>query len=105
VGPCSAAWRTGSRHDRGEQATRGCRRRLTGNYRNPGPSQQTSLRINALLREHLAAGGTVELAVTTTVTVWLSGVEQAPDLNRKSGRLLAETRPWSSRKPPTTPRS
>lgn len=39
------------------------RRRLSGNYRNPGPTQQTSLRVNAVLCDHLAAGGTVELAV------------------------------------------
>ena len=31
------------------------RRRLAGNYRNPGPSRQTSLRINKELREHLSA--------------------------------------------------
>lgn len=30
------------------------RMRLSGNYRDPGPSQQTSLRINGLLCEHLA---------------------------------------------------
>jgi DNA-binding XRE family transcriptional regulator len=38
------------------------RRRLAGNYRNPGPTQQTSLRVNAVLRDHLAAGGTVTAA-------------------------------------------
>jgi hypothetical protein len=66
------------------------RRRLHGNYRNPGPRQQTSLRINALLREHLGAGGAVGLAVATTATVWLNGAEQPLDLTRKAGRLLAE---------------
>jgi hypothetical protein len=37
-------------------------RRRGQNYRTPGPSQRTSLRINALLRDHLAAGGTAALA-------------------------------------------
>ncbi len=41
------------------------RRRLSSNYRNPGPSQQTSLRINRLLREHLGRGGAVKLWVAT----------------------------------------
>lgn len=67
------------------------RRRLSGNYRTPGPRQQTSLRINALLREHLRADGAVELGVATTATMWLNGAEQALDLNRKAGRLLAES--------------
>jgi hypothetical protein len=66
------------------------RRRLSGNYRSPGSGQQTSLRINALLREHLGAGGTVSLAVATAATVWLNGVERPLDLTRKAGRLLAE---------------
>jgi hypothetical protein len=66
------------------------RRRLTGNYRNPGPSQQTSLRINAMLRDHLLGQGVVEVAVATAVSVWLDGVQSDLDLNRKSGRLLAE---------------
>jgi hypothetical protein len=66
------------------------RRRLSSNYRSPGPSQQTSLRINALLREHLSTEGSVALAVATAATVWLNGVEQPLDLTRKAGRLLAE---------------
>jgi hypothetical protein len=40
-------------------------RRLRVNYRSPGVGQQTNLRINALLRAHLSAGGVVELAVVT----------------------------------------
>ena len=66
-------------------------RRLSSNYRNPGAGQQTSLRINALLREHLGVDGSVALAVATTATVWLNGVEQSLDLTRKAGRLLAES--------------
>jgi hypothetical protein len=66
------------------------RRRLSSNYRSPGPSQQTSLRVNALLRSHLAAGGQVSLAVATVATVHLLGDALTLDLRRKAGRLLAE---------------
>lgn len=65
-------------------------RRLTGNYRNPGLSQQTSLRINARLTRHLTDGGTVALAAATHASLWLGGAEQPLDLTSKAGRLLAE---------------
>jgi hypothetical protein len=67
------------------------RRRLATNYRTPGASQKTSLRVNALLRAHLAGGGSVALAVATEATVRLRGSEQPLDLSRKAGRLLAES--------------
>ena len=68
------------------------RRRLASNYRSPGPTQQTSLRVNELLCEHLTAGGRVRLAVATAATVPVNGgVEHALDLRRKAGRLLAES--------------
>ena len=67
-------------------------RRLAVNYRNPGPSQQTSLRVNAFLREHLDAGGVIRLAVTTVAMVQLAGRDkQEVDLTRKAARLLAES--------------
>jgi hypothetical protein len=66
------------------------RRRLVGNYRNPGPTQQTSLRINALLREHLNAGGAADLSIATSVSVILSKARLQLDLRRKASRLLAE---------------
>lgn len=68
------------------------RRRLASNYRSPGPSQQTSLRVNALLRDHIAAGGDVHVAAVLDVRVIGSDAEdEAPlDLRRKAGRLLAE---------------
>jgi len=66
-------------------------RRLSGNYRNPGPSQRTSLRINALLRDHLGSGGTVALAVATSAVVLIGDREQPLDLSAKAGRLLAES--------------
>jgi len=66
------------------------RRRLSTNYRNPGPSQRTSLRINALLREHLAAGGSVALATAVRADLRLAGADATLDLGRKAARLLAE---------------
>jgi hypothetical protein len=66
------------------------RRRLAGNYRNPGPTQQTNLRVNALLREHVAAGGIVALAITTSVTARINDEARPLDLTRKASRLLAE---------------
>jgi hypothetical protein len=71
--------------------TENLHRRLSTNYRNPGPSQQTSTRINALLREHLTLGGTVSLAVTTAATVVIDDRERPVDLSTKAGRLLAES--------------
>lgn len=50
------------------------RRRLAGNYRNPGNSQQTSVRINAALRQHLAGGGRVDVAIATAATVYVKVV-------------------------------
>lgn len=67
------------------------RRRLSTNYRSPGQSQQTSLRVNALLRSHLAAGGQVDLATATAATVHLHDDEHPLDLQRKAARLLAES--------------
>lgn len=68
------------------------RRRLSANYRNAGPRQQTSLRVNAMLREHLIQGGQVALALVTEVTVRRdAGSPQPLDLTRKAGRLLAES--------------
>lgn len=66
-------------------------RRLSGNYRNPGPSQQTSIRINALLREHLGSVRAVALAMATSAAVVIGDHEQPLDLSTKAGRLLAES--------------
>jgi hypothetical protein len=65
-------------------------RRRTGHYRRPGPTQQTSLRINALLQEHLQQGGSVTLAVATSATVTAGGTAQDLSLGRKTARVLAE---------------
>jgi len=65
-------------------------RRLAGSYRSPGPSQQTSRRVNALLCEHLLRGGSVRLATAAAATVYLAGQPKPLDLAVKAARLLAE---------------
>lgn len=68
------------------------RRRLSGNYRNPGPRQQTSLRINALPCKHLSTeDGRVAVAIATDAELRITGADQHLDLTRKAGRLLAES--------------
>ena len=67
------------------------RRRLGSNYRNPGPRQQTSLRINAALLEHLAADGQVEVAICIDAELTHDGDSEPLDLTRKAGQLLAES--------------
>jgi hypothetical protein len=60
--------------------------RQMGNYRNPGPSQTTDERLNALLRAVLESGGSVAVDV---VTAGLLGGE-ALDLSTRAGRSLVE---------------
>lgn len=65
-------------------------RRRMGNYRNPGPTQQTSLRVNGLLIDHLAGGGTGRLSVAFSVEI-SQGRGRAPaDLSNSNLRRLAE---------------
>ena len=64
------------------------RQRFNG-YRNPGPSQQTNLRMNPLLVDAAAQG--VRIDIATTATAIIDGVEHALDLSRKSARLLVES--------------
>lgn len=65
-------------------------RRRSTNYRRPTYNQATSKRINAELHQHLAAGGTVTLALATTAEVVTDGTSSALDLRTKAGRVLAE---------------
>jgi hypothetical protein len=44
------------------------RQRMAG-YRNPGPTQPTNKRMNARLREHLAADGRVQLSMARRVAI------------------------------------
>ena len=68
------------------------RRRLSTNYRNPGPRQRTSLRINALLVEHLCMGNEVTVDISVSASFVVPGsVPTVVDLSRKAGRLLVES--------------
>lgn len=66
-------------------------RRRAAHYRNPGPTQDTNIRLNAALKAHVAAGRTVRLAIATSARV-SNGTpgSSALDLSRKASRLLVE---------------
>jgi hypothetical protein len=66
--------------------------RRFGNYRNPGPTQQTSVRINARLRADLEAGAEVGLSIVTE-RAWIGrpdGTQSVADLSLKAVRCLFE---------------
>lgn len=66
------------------------RRRAT-HYRNPGPTQDTNIRLNGALKAQLAAGGSVRLAIVTSSQVRNGAARNSPlDLSRKASRLLVE---------------
>lgn len=65
-------------------------RRRMRNYRNPGSTQQTSLRVNGLLLEHLAGGGTVRLSITFTAETARGHGWELADMSNKNLRRLAE---------------
>lgn len=64
--------------------------RQAGSYRNPGPTRQTGLRLNQRIREHLAAGGSVTMAIAAEARLEATGAITPLDLRRKAARLLAE---------------
>lgn len=66
-------------------------RRRFAHYRNPGPTQPTNLRLNALLKEVLGQGGNVELAIVID-SAWImrNGQEEVADLTNKNVRRLFE---------------
>ena len=66
-------------------------KRRFGNYRRPGSTQQTSLRINALLKDSLARGVTILLDVAyDDVALIISGNSIPADLSNKAVRRVAE---------------
>ena len=65
------------------------RRRLQ-QYRSPGSSQQTNLRLNRLFRDHLEDGGHIEVDVAEGVQLGSDGHPPA-DLNEASVRKLVES--------------
>jgi hypothetical protein len=66
-------------------------RRRGRNYRNPGPKQRTSLRMNKELVAALTAGVRVSHAIVVGPTISLDGAPSRPlDLSRKTSRLILE---------------
>lgn len=60
-------------------------------YTRPGPSQATNIRMNAEMREHLAAGGRIEVSIVTEATIEIDDAASAVlDLNAASSRRLVE---------------
>lgn len=65
--------------------------RRFGNYRRPGPSQQTSQRINAILVECLGRGGSVNVDIAfEEMALTVAGQPVVVDLSNKAIRRLAE---------------
>jgi GIY-YIG catalytic domain len=66
-------------------------RRRFGNYRNPGPTQATSLRINHAIVKHLKSGGEISVAISFE-SAWIQWdqSEMVADFSRKSVRRLFE---------------
>jgi hypothetical protein len=66
------------------------RQRANG-YRAGYPRQRTNHRMNQRMREHLEAGGQVEVAIAVSVEAKINGRVQRLDLHCKKSRLLAES--------------
>lgn len=71
--------------------TNNLQRRL-GNYRNPGASQKTSIRINKILKDKLKKGYEIALSVITLGNAWFvtSQTKEEADLTSKTVRCLFE---------------
>ena len=65
-------------------------RRRFGNYRNPGPTQETSLRINGVIRFALESGGHLSIATADDIVFEINGAPIVIDLNRTSIRRMLE---------------
>ena len=62
-----------------------------GFYRNPGATQATNLRLNALMTEHLAKGGTISLDLITQIGALMQGgFNKERSLSDKAVRRLLE---------------
>ena len=65
--------------------------RRFAHYRNPRPTQATNLRINALVKEVLSTGGTIEIAVVVNdASITRDGQKEMADLTEKNIRRLFE---------------
>ena len=67
-----------------------CRRRFQ-NYRTPGKSQQTNIRMNGEFRDRMAAGGSIEIDIVVDhIDVMAAGQPVRVDLRDKAMRRLLE---------------
>jgi hypothetical protein len=66
------------------------RKRAEG-YLGGHPSQRTNHRMNQRMREHLEAGGRVEVAIAVNVEAKVNGRAQPLNLQQKKSRLLVES--------------
>ena len=66
-------------------------RRRFAHYRNPGPSQQTNIRLNSLMHAAIAAGSEIKVAVSVA-NAWIEreGIRETMDFSSKAFRCLAE---------------
>ena len=64
--------------------------RRFGQYRNAEPSQRTNVRMNKLIRECVAAGGVVKVAVVAEAVLRVGESHEPLDLGRRTSRLLVE---------------
>lgn len=66
-------------------------RRRFYHYANPGPSQATNIRINALLRKHLEAGEIIEIDIVTDAnSMVIAGTAISVNFLDKATRRLFE---------------
>ena len=66
-------------------------RRRFQNYRTPGKSQQTNIRMNGEFRDHMAAGGSVEIdIVVDNIDITAAGQPVRVDLSDNAVRRLFE---------------
>jgi hypothetical protein len=61
------------------------------NYRTPGPSQSTNIRLNALMREVISSNGTVSVLIMVDgATIIMNQLASSPRMQNKSDRILLE---------------
>lgn len=66
-------------------------RRRAAQYRTPGPTQQTNIRLNGVIRQLLTDGGSAHVSVGDKMTLTIDGAIVPLDLHKNQRRLLEET--------------
>lgn len=66
-------------------------RRRFQHYRTPGPTQATSVRLNAVMLELLRDEAAISVCIITAARVEVDGATSPLDLQHKAGRLLVES--------------